>query len=388
MKKRFLLFFILHSAFYVLHSNGQILYGINNYTEYHVGNLPIVISAPHGGSLTPASIPDRTCNNPTVVTDANTIALANQIDTALYNLTGCRPHIILCNLKRIKLDCNRNIADGACGNAEAETAWTEFQHFVDTAESLADSHYPDKAFYIDLHGHGHTLQHLELGYLYTATELGYTDSVLNTPQYIDDSSIQNLVAANVNGYTNAEMLRGTNALGTLLGNAGYAAVPSYQILSPDTNPYFDGGYNTYTHTCATNGNPVNGVQIECNYTGVRDSYASRKKFADSLAVVLVRYLGMHENLDLTGCATLNVDENSSSGIFIYPNPAHSNFRITFNERLQNAELKITDVTGRIVYAAVLSNQYSVIGGENLKPGIYFVKLRAGGREAEHKLVIE
>ena len=48
---------------------GTTYYGINQYTEYHPGTLPIIFSAPHGGPLTPANIPDRTCNSPTVVTD-------------------------------------------------------------------------------------------------------------------------------------------------------------------------------------------------------------------------------------------------------------------------------------------------------------------------------
>ena len=49
----------------------QVIYGVNNYTQYHIGRLPIIISASHGGFVAPASIPDRTCNNPTTVTDSN-----------------------------------------------------------------------------------------------------------------------------------------------------------------------------------------------------------------------------------------------------------------------------------------------------------------------------
>jgi len=298
MKKTFCLALVL---FYCFVSYGQVIYGVNSYTEYHPGTLPIVISVPHGGSLTPSSIPDRTCNAPTTTTDSYTILLAKQIDSSLYNKTGKHPHLIYCNLKRTKIDCNREIVEGACGNSEAITTWNELHHFIDTAEGLAQNQYPAKGFYIDLHGHGHTIQQLELGYLYTSTQLGYTDATLNTSNYTAMSSIKNLVAANVNHYTNAEMLRGAYAFGTLLANAGFPAVPSQQTPSPGTDPYFDGGYNTAGYTCHTSGNPANGVQIECNQD-VRFTYAARKVFADSLASVLIKYFLIHENLNLLPCA--------------------------------------------------------------------------------------
>ncbi len=92
---------ILFQSFLVY---SQTVFGANNYTEYHTGNLPIIISVPHGGNLTPSTIPDRTCNSAVTVTDANTIELAQQIDLAFVKATGCHPHIIYCNLKRSKLD--------------------------------------------------------------------------------------------------------------------------------------------------------------------------------------------------------------------------------------------------------------------------------------------
>jgi hypothetical protein len=282
--------------------HAQVIYGVNNYTQYHPGTLPIVISVPHGGSVSPASIPTRTCNSPTTVTDSRTIELGRQIDTALYNLTGCHPHLIICNLKRTKVDCNRNIADGACGNAQAETAWTEFQHFVDTAQWLAQSQFSGKAFYIDLHGHGKQPYRLELGYGLSGATYDNSDAVLNSSSTIAASSIEDLVATNVSGSTHAQLLRGANALGTMLANAGYPSVPSQQ--SPNTGgfPYFNGGYNTSTHTCIAPGSTVNGLQIECDSI-VRSSYAQRKRFADSVAVALVNYLSIHMNMNLTSCGS-------------------------------------------------------------------------------------
>ena len=300
-----LLFTCLLSLFIIKAQTQSIIYGINNYVEYHKGTLPIVISVPHDGSLAPASIPDRTCNSPVTVTDLNTRLLANEISISLFNLTGCYPHIIYCNLKRTKLDCNRSLTNAACGNADAMVAWQEFHSFIDTAENMAQRYYNNNVFYIDLHGHGHPIQRLELGYLLTDSELELPDSVLNTSQYIGYSTIQNLVASNAGNYTHSQLLRGTNAFGTLLGNSGFPAVPSMQIPSPGTTTnYFNGAYNVANHTSYKPGNSANGVQIESNYTGVRDNVANRKKFADSLSVILVKYLNIHRNVNVQGCASI------------------------------------------------------------------------------------
>lgn len=309
-KSLFLLCLVL--TFFQAHA--QVIYGVNNYTQYHIGNLPIIISVPHGGLVSPASIPTRTCNNPTTVTDSRTIELARQIDTALFKLTGCHPHLIICNLRRTKVDCNRNLADGACNNSEAKTAWTEFQHFIDTAQSMAQNQYSNKVLYIDLHGHGKMPYRLELGYGLSAGSYNNTDSVLNTPPFLINSSIKNLVTSNVNGYTHAQLLRGPKALGTLLANAGFPSVPSQQ--SPNTGgfDYFNGGYNTFNHTCISPGNTVNGLQIECDSI-VRSNYSNRKKFADSTAAILVNYLFIHQGLNLVNpltSAAVNISASATT----------------------------------------------------------------------------
>ena len=59
---------------------GQTYVGANGYVEYRAGNLPIIISAPHGGDLAPGAIPDRTCPDAVTLNDANTQALARQLN--------------------------------------------------------------------------------------------------------------------------------------------------------------------------------------------------------------------------------------------------------------------------------------------------------------------
>ena len=67
-------------------SAGKSIYGKDHYVEYIIGNLPVIISVPHGGRLTPKVIPDRSSG--VLLADGNTDLLAKQIVHAFYWQTG------------------------------------------------------------------------------------------------------------------------------------------------------------------------------------------------------------------------------------------------------------------------------------------------------------
>lgn len=286
-------------------SEQTVVFGTNKYIEYQKGNLPLVISVSHGGDLEPASIPDRSCNNPVYVTDAYTIETALEIKNRLFALTGCYPHLVISHLKRNKLDPNRNKADGACGNQEAMTAWQEFHDFIVTARTAANEQHNYNTFFVDLHGHGNSIQRIELGYLLYDDELEFTDSTLNTDEYINYSSIKSLATGNENNYSHAQLLRGSYALGTLLANKNYPAVPSQDIPFPGTDSnYFSGGYITANHTSYDPKAPINGLQMELNFSNLRDTSTNRTEFANAFAEVLTEYMDTHFNLSLNTCSAL------------------------------------------------------------------------------------
>lgn len=271
---------------------GEVYFGRNEYIEYLAGDLPIILSAPHGGTLTPAEIPDRTWG--TTVRDTNTEELARQFAAAVHDATGGWPHVVICRLRRTKLDANRDLAEAAQGNRYAEQAWQEWHRYLRTARDRVRSEW-EAGFYIDLHGHGHEIPRLELGYLLSDSAMNLADGILNGPYYVENSSVRELVARS--GRTLSELLRGPLSLGTLMEERGFPAVPSQSQPSPADNPYFTGGYNTETHT-SRHGGTVSGVQIECNYTGVRDSVANRAAFALALTEALEVYLEEHFGITL------------------------------------------------------------------------------------------
>jgi hypothetical protein len=260
---------------------GAICFGQRDYVEFVAGDFPVVISVPHGGAVAPANIPDRTG---TTVTDSNTIDLGRTIAQALFARTGRRPHLVIVHLRRTKLDANREVGEAAQGNADAITAWNEYHGFVELAMTTAASG-SSRGLYIDLHGHGHPIQRLELGYLLSSSQLGLTDAELNSGGYAASSSLR--LATPFTGVLFAELLRGPTSLGGYLG-AATPSVPSPAALSPGADPYFEGGYSTERHTAR-----LPGLQIESNFNGVRDTAANREAFAARLVTALTAFLDTH-----------------------------------------------------------------------------------------------
>lgn len=365
-------YFIFVFAF---HADAQILYGKNNYISYSIGKLPIVVSIPHDGILRPNQIPDRTCNNPTTVRDVYVYDLATQLDSALERITGCKPHVIMCHLNRTKLDANRNLIDAACGNSEAETAWHEFHHFIDTAFSLVQNKWPSGGLYIDLHGHGHPIQRLEIGYLLTKEELSSTDSLLNTEEYISKSSIQRLVNRNINQLSHSALLRGNFAFGSLMSNAGFPSVPSSQDPSPDTTDYFNGGYNLVYHSSLNPNIFLDGIQIETNYNNLRNNYFNRKKFGDSLAKVIIEFIDYHYGVNLQNCQIINSSKIEEKAINHYYSITDDNIIQITELNFDEYKIKVFDTQLHHIPFSILDRNHIQISTQ-LPAGIYFLQLQS------------
>lgn len=264
---------------------GHTYTGHLGFVEFTAGDAPLVLSAAHGGDLAPAEIPNRTVG--TSVTDTNTDPLARAMAAAFLLETGRRPHLVLVRLRRTKLDANREIVEAAQGHPLAERAWREYHGFIDAAKVAASAAVP-RPFYVDVHGHGHAIQRLELGYLLTAANLDQTDATLNASStFANASSIRGLAG----GATPfAELLRGVTSLGGRFAAEGFAAVPSPATPAPGADPYFNGGYSTARHGSRSGGS-VDAVQLEANFAGVRDTETNRLLFAAAAARVLAGFLG-------------------------------------------------------------------------------------------------
>ncbi len=260
-------------------------FGTDRYLEYRPGDLPLVLTSPHGGSLTPDSIPDRKegVTSKDMFTQELTIALSD----ALFAATGQRPHVIMSHLHRRKLDPNREIKEAAAGQPAAERAWREFHDFIRTANTAAVSRH-GFAFLVDMHGHAHPIARIEVGYTLNSAQLNRDDRAFDAGNLIAVSSLRDL-HARVGGSA-ADLIRGPRSLGTLLAERGYRAVPSRAEPRPENHPYFAGGYIVQVHTRAADTPKVDGVQFEHPRDGIRDTAAHRTRYAAAAAEVLLVFL--------------------------------------------------------------------------------------------------
>ncbi|MCE9601208.1 MAG: hypothetical protein K8S21_03210 [Gemmatimonadetes bacterium] len=254
------------------------------------GTMPLVIVAPHGGDLVPTELPDRTCAGCETVNDANTRALAIEIADAFARRIGKRPFVVANLLSRRKFDANRDLTEATGSYAPLAPLWTLFHQRIDSAKARAARVHP-RALLIDLHGHAHAVPRLELGYLLSAANLRLPDSIVTPLMFA--SSIARLDSSARSGDAGVVLLRGARSLGTRFAQSGFPAVPSASDPAPAvSDAYFNGGYDTQRHGSQVAG-PVDAIQIECNYAGVRDTPAARANFAEAFVTATLAYLADH-----------------------------------------------------------------------------------------------
>lgn len=270
---------------------GQIMLDEHQWVEVRVGDIPLVISVPHGGDLHDPSIPDRNCKelgSMVTVRDSRTIETAMAIEKAFLEKFNKRPYLIIAHLSRRKVDQNREMELATCGDPRGAEAWKIFHNYIDSALAHAQLT-SEEVIYIDLHGHGHKNQRLELGYGLDAAQLraAYTKQHFET--LVQGSSLQN-VLQHQKPEVSWEQIFGKHAFGTLIYAQGIPATPSLQDPHPlEGEKFFSGGYNTRRYT-AKEYPDVYGWQIEANYKGVRDTPENRQRFAEAFLKAYRAYI--------------------------------------------------------------------------------------------------
>ncbi|PLY10082.1 MAG: hypothetical protein C0626_06375 [Arcobacter sp.] len=265
-------------------------YTNSNYVKYLQGTLPIIISAPHGGTIQPDNIPNRTYGKKG--RDRNTNLLAQDIALEFHKQTGKYPYIIILELARKKLDANREIKEAAQENQEAIKIYNTFHSTIQNSIEEVNQKFK-QGLYIDLHGHSHPNNYIEFGYLLSNDILKLPNSEIK--KYQDVSSIKNL--SNISKESFIEQLKGKNSLSGIMSKKGYKTIPSKNIPYALDDKYFKGAYNTKRYGSYYGGN-INGVQIELPRVGFRDTEENRKKFAKDLVKSIIEFMMTHYDINL------------------------------------------------------------------------------------------
>lgn len=251
--------------------------------EVHTGDLPIILSAPHGGHLTPSEIPDRTTGNNN--RDRHTRALTLELADALEALTGQRPIVVINNLHRSKLDANREIVEAAEGNTRAEEAWEDYHSAIAEARDEVVARH-EAGLFLDVHGHAHANDWLELGYLLDNDDLALTDADLDGADYAAATSLTELVDRS--GRPLSALVRGGVSFGALMQARGYDSVPGPDFPDPGAAEFYNGGYNTVQYG-SLDGSTVSGFQLEYA-ASMREPAAVREQTAADTAEALVTWM--------------------------------------------------------------------------------------------------
>lgn len=199
------------------------------------GELPIVITAPHGGRRPLLGVPVRTGDGVTkfvVVNDTNTDVLAEKVASAIEKKMGKRPHLVIAHFERKYCDVNRPAAS-AYESDKAKPAYDAYHTAVRKACQMAKDDWGG-GLLLDLHG-----QAADAGAIFRGTQNGKTVTLLTERH-------------------GAKALTGPDSIQGRLEKKGYKFIPAAD--STDTeDKRFNGGYTVGTYGTGTG---LDAIQLE------------------------------------------------------------------------------------------------------------------------------
>ena len=141
----------------------------NDYIIFRKGNIPLLLVAPHGGDLKPQWIENRDCEGAVITQDQYTLGIALQIENELRK-RAYQPYIVYAKIHRVKVDLNRSLETSYCEDDNSNDLWREFHQQIESYRNEIVQKY-NRGLMIDIHGHGHPNQRIELGYLLSSEQL-------------------------------------------------------------------------------------------------------------------------------------------------------------------------------------------------------------------------
>jgi N-formylglutamate amidohydrolase len=213
------------------------------------GSLPIVLSAPHGGTLAIPGVLERIAGSTLI--DTNTYELVTAVQAQLLARTGRKAYLVAGRASRKYVDFNRAAADAYESAVMApvyQAYHAALQEAINAAKSLAGS----RALLVDLHGQSDNVDVVFIG-----TRNGQT-AALSPLHTSPDGLLARLLAIGVR-------------------------------LDPSTadgieNPSYNGGHIVATYGASTGG--IQAVQLEFGLTYRQPSAAwaeTAARLADALA---------------------------------------------------------------------------------------------------------
>jgi N-formylglutamate amidohydrolase len=239
------------------------------------GDLPIILSAPHGGSDAIPSVPVRQGEGEGVDrfnarSDFGTDKLTEKLADAIEEKLGKRPYTVIARFHRKYLDANRRERD-AYESQQAKAVYdTYHQGLADARQDVIKRW--GQGILFDIHGQG-----ADPNAIFRGTQNGKTATHLVTR-------------------FGQEALRGQTSLFGQLAKHGLQVIPIVDSVDRE-NPRYGGGYIVRTYGSGSGGT-LDAIQLELG-RGLRSSEAApttAAKLANSIAAFAGHYLPKAERV--------------------------------------------------------------------------------------------
>lgn len=235
------------------------------------GGLPIILTAPHGGSAAIPGVPERkgdgaTRFNPRA--DTNTDVLTEKLADALEQKLGKRPYVVIARFHRKYLDANRRPAD-AFESAEAKATYDAYHAAIASACKEVTARW-GRGVVLDIHG-----------------QAAQPDVVLRGTQ--NGKTVAHLLKR-----SGREAVYGETSLFGQLAKQGFAVFPTVGSSEPES-PNYSGGHTVGIHG-SSSGGTIDAIQLELG-TNYRDSKAiadGADKLANAITAFAKAYLPAEE----------------------------------------------------------------------------------------------
>lgn len=239
----------------------------NTAITFERGELPIILTAPHGGRGgipgTPARVGKGAFRfNPK--SDFNTDVVTEKLADALERKLGRRPYVVIARFHRKFVDANRQAKD-AYEAVAAKEAYDAYHTAIDSARKEVQTGWGHGVM-LDIHGQSFLPRAVLRG-----TVNGKTASHL------------------VSRFGRAALIGKTSLFGQL-AKQGFTVVPPVGSDAPETRNY-NGGYSVITHGSGS-GDAVDAIQLELGreYRASDTVSDTAEKLANAVAAFADKYL--------------------------------------------------------------------------------------------------
>lgn len=132
------------------------------FVKRHQGTMPIILTCPHDGTVTPPGVTLRTeANNPDgcgtlkTLRDTNAADVTERIAQRILETTGLSPYVVIARFRRRFIDANREAGCAYVHDEGEETAAAIYEEYHDTIKGFVRELLTDnsgRGFLFDIHG--------------------------------------------------------------------------------------------------------------------------------------------------------------------------------------------------------------------------------------------